>query len=57
MRDGSLSRHNMVPGTAEAGLWVDREQEPRSLLAAFDKMRASDSSLVCYKGEGGMSGA
>jgi len=28
-----------------------------NLLAAFDKVRASDSSLVRYEGEGGMSGA
>jgi len=82
MRGGSRSWHDMVPGAAEAGLWVDRKHEPRSprfpdvsadgkgtrqcngkfvtssrrfcsgnLFVAFDKARASDSSLVRYEGE------
>ena len=41
----------MVPGAAETGLCADREQEPRSLLVAFDMVRARDSSLVRYEGE------
>jgi len=44
-------------GAAETGLYADREQEPRSLLVAFDKARANDTSLVRYEGQGGMSGA